>query len=299
MKTVLVTGSEGFTGRYVVKALRDRGYHVVGLVRENPGKDEISCDLTDRISVQHVISDIRPDGIIHLAALAFVGEVEQLAFYSDNIFGTLNILEALDSQGTSPDKVIIASSANVYGNPGNVLIDENTPPAPVNHYAASKLAMEFMAKTWFGKIPIIITRPFNYTGPLQSKKFLVPKIVDHFQKRMPEIELGNLDVAREFSDVRDVAIIYLKLLECPDHSSIVNICSGKVYPLNEIIERMNRIAGYSIGVKQNPAFMRTNEIKVLRGSNKKLHSMINFTPRFDLSTTLKDMYHGEESSLHA
>ncbi len=293
MKTVLVTGSEGFTGKYVVRALQNHGYHVVGLVRRHPERNEIACDLTDKAAVQAVIGELRPHGIIHLAALAFVGEADQKAFYINNIFGTLNILEALDKESVIPEKVIIASSANVYGNPGDILIDESTTPAPVNHYAASKLAMEFMVKNWFEKMPILITRPFNYTGPGQSTKFLVPKIVDHFNRRQQKIELGNLYIKREFSDVRDVASIYVQLYQCPGRSEIVNICSGNVYSIHELLDMMSKIAGYAIQVTTNAAFIRPNDIKILRGSKKKLQTMITYSPAFTLLQTLTDMYHGE------
>ncbi len=291
MKTVLVTGSEGFTGENVVKTFKKQGYNVVGLVRRNPKKHEVACDLTDRTAIRDVIKKVKPHGVVHLAGLAFVGEANQEAFYTTHIFGTINILEALCQENISPEKVVIASSANVYGNPGdNILIDETVPPNPVNHYAASKLAMEYMVKNWFEKMPIIITRPFNYTGPEQNVNFLVPKIVDHFRRNQKEIELGNLYIAREFSDVRDVSSMYLKLYESTHRSTIVNLCSSKVYQLYDLIDYMNKIARYSISVKQNPAFMREHEIKILRGNNEKLYSMIDFTPQFTLMETLNDMY---------
>jgi len=290
-KTILVTGSEGFTGRYVVQTFREHGYQVVGLVHRNPRKGEIACDLLDKKELRLVLKEVHPDGIIHLAALAFVGEEEATAFYGVNIFGALNIFEGLQKEHIFPEKIVIASSANVYGNPKKRAVDESVVPEPVNHYAASKLAMEYMVKLWFKKFPVLITRPFNYTGPGQDKRFLVPKIVDHFKKKLKKIELGNLDVAREFSDVRDVADIYLQLYESSAYSEIVNICSGKAYQLRDIITMMNDIAGYDIEVEQNPLFMRENEIKVLRGDPTLLKSIINLSPSFALRETLLDMYH--------
>jgi len=287
---ILITGSNGFTGKYVTDVFRQSGYSVTGLVRHTPGKDEIACDLMDARCVREVIRTVQPDGIIHLAALAFVKEDSPVSYYGVNIFGALHLLESLNLEGISPVKVIIAGSANVYGNPGEDAVDETHAPEPVNHYAVSKLAMEFMVKTWFTKMPILITRPFNYTGPGQDTRFLVPKIVDHFKRKVGIIELGNLNIIREFSDVRDVANIYLKLFESPAHSAVVNICTGKAYQLNDLLEMMEAIAGYSISVKQNPLYMRDNEIMVLRGSREKLASMISYQPRYTLPETLQDMF---------
>lgn len=138
-----------------------------------------------------------------------MGHADARAFYDVNLFGTLNLLEALTALPELPRKVLIASSANIYGTPGIEVIDESVCAAPVNHYACSKLAMEHMVRTWFDRFPIVMTRPFNYTGVGQDEKFLIPKIVSHFKRRAPKIELGNLDVSRDFSDVRDVAAAYM------------------------------------------------------------------------------------------
>jgi nucleoside-diphosphate-sugar epimerase len=142
-----------------------------------------------------------------------------------------------------PKRVLIASSANVYGNVAGIL-GESQPAAPVNHYAVSKLAMEHMVHTWFDRLPIVITRPFNYTGIGQSQQFLVPKIVDHFVRRAAMIELGNLDVERDFSDVRFVARAYRGLLEYDCAGQTVNICSGRPYTLRWILQMMQTISGY-------------------------------------------------------
>lgn len=290
MKTVLVTGCSGFTGQYVCKAFRNVGFNVVGLAHNETSDSDYACDLTDFDAVRSVIGEVRPHGIVHLAALAFVGHDDESAFYQTNIFGTLNLLKALEVEGIEPDKVVIASSANVYGVPVSDFLDEQCIPSPVNHYAASKLAMEFMVKTWFPKMPILLTRPFNYTGPGQDEVFLVPKIVNHFRERESKIELGNLDVQRDFSDVRDVAQAYLKLYESNGRSDVVNISSGKVYALSEIIDLMNEIAGYTIEVVVNPDFVRSNEIKVLCGNNQKLRELTGYESSISFPQTLRDMY---------
>ena len=291
MNKVLLTGVDGFTGKYVANLLKQQNYQVIGLVYANPTENQVTCDLTDKQAVIKMLDQVRPDYIIHLAAISFVGHKDQSAFYNVNVLGSLNLLEAAYELRLPLKKVILASSANIYGNPPNVeKISEEQPPSPVNHYAMSKLAMEYMAKLWFDRFPIVITRPFNYTGPTQAPNFLIPKIVEHFKQNKKVIELGNIDVSRDFSDVRDIAACYVHLLDAKIQSEIVNLCSGNVYSLSSIIHKMEEIAGYKIEVKVNPDFVRDNEIKVLGGDNSKLSRITGFKPSIGLDKTLRDMY---------
>jgi GDP-6-deoxy-D-talose 4-dehydrogenase len=186
--------------------------------------------------------------------------------------------------------VIIASSANVYGAPDVEVLEESQCPAPVNHYACSKLAMEHMVRTWFSRLPIVITRPFNYTGPGQADHFLIPKIVSHFQQRAPFIELGNLRVSRDYSDIDDVIAAYVALLECDARSEIVNICSGRAIALLDVVAIMNKIAGYEIEVRVNPEFVRENEVPKLIGSPAKLRSLVDLPAPRPFADTLRRMY---------
>ncbi|KTT04397.1 epimerase [Pseudomonas oryzihabitans] len=291
MPTALVTGASGFTGRYLIHALKARGFKVVGFGSAATDADlTLACDLTDKAAVAAAVGQAQPDWVVHLAALAFVGHADQEAFYRVNLFGTLNLLEALGALERQPQRVLIASSANIYGTPGVEVIEESVCPAPVNHYACSKLAMEHMVATWYDRLPIAITRPFNYTGPGQDERFLIPKIVGHFARGERVIELGNLDVSRDFSDVRDLAQAYLGLLDSDHRSSPVNVCSGKATALRSIIEMMERIAGYAIEVRVNPAFVRANEIPTLRGSDVRLREIVGGRDLIPLERTLEDLY---------
>jgi nucleoside-diphosphate-sugar epimerase len=290
-KRVLITGANGFTGRWLGAQLTQAGYQVYGLTRE-PARTsaEIQADLGDPLALRAALETTRPDYIVHLAAITFVPHSDGAEIYRVNLFGTLNLLDAILAVELAPRKVLIASSANVYGNPAVEVIDETVCPAPVNHYANSKLAMEHMARTYDDRLPLIITRPFNYTGVGQAEHFLIPKIVAHYRARRPEIELGNLDVVRDFSAVAFVADAYRKLLECPQSGLTVNICSGRGIALGEIIANMNAIAGYSINVSINPAFVRANEIRRLIGSNRNLFSLIGEQPIPDIRDLLAEMY---------
>ena len=290
-KKVLITGADGFTGRYLTSLLSEKGFITAGLGGEDARDPSlIPCDMSNKNEVRKVIEKICPDYVVHLAAVSFVGESDIESFYRVNLFGTLNLLEALSSQNPSPCKIVIASSANVYGAPKVETIDESVCPAPVNHYANSKLAMEHMVRTWFDRLPIIITRPFNYTGPGQSERFLIPKIVGHFKRKEKEISLGNIDVSRDFSDVKDVVECYARLLMSNAISMTVNICSGKAVSLRKVITIMNEMVGYEISVEVNQELVRTNEIKSLKGNNQLLKNLIDFVPETPFEKILQRIF---------
>ncbi|MCB1920869.1 MAG: GDP-mannose 4,6-dehydratase [Candidatus Competibacteraceae bacterium] len=290
-KTVLITGARGFTGRSLRTHLQTAGWRVVGLVRESAhDADDICADLMYPEQLRAALETVQPDYIVHLAAITFVPHGDPLEIYQTNLLGTLNLLDAILAIGGQPHKVLITSSANVYGNPPVEVIDETICPAPVNHYANSKLAMEHIVRTYHDRLPILITRPFNYTGPGQDERFLIPKIVSHYRQQQPTIELGNLEVIRDFSDVRFIVEAYRRLLDSAVTGETVNICSGVGVALSEIIESMNRIAGYPIEVRVNPTFVRTNEVHRLIGDNHKLRRLIGALPAYSMDDLLMSIY---------
>ena len=288
----LLTGCHGFTGRYVAAELEAAGYEVVGIAHDGdpPADGVLRANLLDRAAVRRVVAEARAEAVVHLAAISFVahGDVDEI--YRTNIVGTRNLLAALADAEHKPRSVVLASSANIYGNSEVEPIDEDTPAAPANDYAVSKLAMEQMARLWLDRLPVTILRPFNYTGVGQSESFLVPKIVAHFRRGAKVIELGNTDVARDFSDVRDVAHAYAAIVAKAPRGTTVNCCSGIGHSLDEVLAAMARIAGYAIEVRVNPAFVRANEVKRLVGSNARLRALTGFAPSISLEATLRWMY---------
>ncbi|EIK95620.1 oxidoreductase Rmd [Pseudomonas sp. M47T1] len=274
-KRVLITGIHGFTGRYMAAELQANGYEVMGMgTNPSPEANYHQVDLADAPGLNKLLAELQPDVVVHLAALAFVAHGAAEAFYKVNLIGTRNLLEAIAACGKTLDCVLIASSANVYGNVSEGLLSEDTSPAPANDYAVSKLAMEYMAKLWQGRLPIVITRPFNYTGVGQADNFLLPKIVSHFRRKAEKIELGNLDVWRDFSDVRALVKAYRGLIEARPLGETVNVSSGKAYSLREVIEMCSTITGHHLQVEVNPAFVRANEVKTLCGDNSKLRGLV-------------------------
>ncbi|MCK4864827.1 MAG: GDP-mannose 4,6-dehydratase [Gammaproteobacteria bacterium] len=275
----LVTGIEGFTGRFVKAELEANGHAVVGL----------SGDLTDAEAIANEVLDLQPEAVIHLAGLAFVGEDNANAFYEVNLIGTRNLLDALAKHASKLSSVLVTSSANVYGNSTGGVLDESINPNPSNDYAVSKLAMEYMTRLWGKKLSFCIVRPFNYTGVGQDGRFLIPKIVRHFRNKEPVIELGNLDVWREFGDVRTVATIYRMLIEnCPVGETL-NVCTGQTYSLKDVILFCEKLTGHKIEIKVNPEFIRENEVRELKGENSKLIKLIENFPSYTFEETLSWM----------
>lgn len=276
---VLITGLNGFTGRFLHDELVSHGHEVVGL----------QADLTDAEELAAEMKRVQPDWVAHLAGIAFVGHGEANDFYRVNLMGTRNLLAALAACGKQPVCVLLASSANVYGNSTAGVLGEDALPNPANDYAVSKLAMEYMARLWRDRLPIVIARPFNYTGVGQSESFLLPKIVAHFKRRAEVIELGNLDVWRDFSDVRAVAQAYRRLLKASPAGETVNVCSGRTHSLREALTLCERLTGHGMAVRVNPAFVRANEVKSLCGDPSRLQALIGDWETPALEETLRWM----------
>lgn len=278
---VLITGLQGFTGRHMATELEQNGYEVWGIGSATPGEPRtLEADLIDTASLLAAVQTIQPQYVIHLAGIAFVGHGQPKAFYDINLVGTRNLLEALASVADKLKCVLLASSANVYGNLQSGLLSELNPTNPANDYAVSKLAMEYMAKIWIPRIPVVIARPFNYTGVGQSDSFLIPKIISHFVHKRDTIELGNMDVWREFNDVRDVVHAYRKLIEAAPVGQTVNVCSGNLVSLRDALVLASELTGHQLKACVNPVFVRANEVLQLGGDPALLETFVaDWQPR--------------------
>lgn len=296
MIRTLVTGAAGFTGRYLTALLAQRGHEVHGVTHH--GNDEPVAgaaslhlaDLADRKAIQRVVEEVRPDHVVHLAAIAFVGHDDIAEMYRANVVGTRQLLDVLAGLKSGPQSVLVASSANVYGNARGGTLDETMLPAPANDYGVSKVAAEYVGRLYSERLPLITVRPFNYSGRGQAENFLLPKIIAHARRRAPFIELGNLDVARDFSDVRTVVDAYSRLLEAPGAvGGTFNICSGKAVKLSEVLQLVAELSGHRSEVRTNPALIRMDEVKTLMGSAARLESVIGKLDGIGLADTLRWM----------
>jgi len=299
VKRTLVTGAAGFTGRYLGTILEAQGHDVHGLVQAHdgariPGYSQLhKADLTEPSELYSAVAAVRPDHVIHLAAISNVAHDDIEQIYRVNLLGTRHLLDVIERLPTKPSSILLASSANVYGNGREGVLDEETLPAPANDYGVSKLAMEGLASVYRSSLPIVITRPFNYTGRGQSSHFLIPKIIEHVRRQAPVIELGNLDVARDFSDVRMVADAYVRLIGTPGAiGQTFNVCSGRAVTLREVVELAVTLSGHPIDIRVNPAFVRSHEVRSLHGSRAKLETVLGTLRTIPLEETIRWMLEG-------
>jgi nucleoside-diphosphate-sugar epimerase len=278
---VWLIGANSFTGSYLLPSLEKANYNV----------DTFDVDITDAQQVELAMLRIQPDYIISLAAISFVPDGENESIYAVNTFGPQNILSACLKLSTVPRNIILASSANIYGVQQQEKIDEACQPNPINHYGCSKWSMEQIAQTYSEHLNITITRPFNYTGKGQATKFLVPKTVDHFKQKATTLKLGNIDVWRDFSDVRWITEAYTLLLSTPVQGmGRINLCSGSLISIREIIETLQQITGHNINIETDTALIRPADIKRQCGSNIKLFDLLpDLSPKIDIEETLKWM----------
>ena len=296
---ILITGASGFTGRALASRLRSEGARVFGLGRVATGPDEVAGDLNDPESLSRAVQAAQPTAVVHLAGVTHATHGDVAEIYQSNVTGTAALLTALRDHAR-PRVVVLASSATVYAPPqGDAPIAEDAPLLPQNHYGASKLAMEHVARLFGPALPIVVTRPFNYTGAGQAPSFLVPKIVDHFVRGERHIELGNLDLYRDFSDVRTVVEAYLALLAAPPIGRTLNLCSGRAVHLSSVLEHMAAIAGYAIDVTVNPAFVRAGEPRTIVGATALMDETVGALRPPPFVDTLRWMYESAKAGQSA
>lgn len=301
-KSVLITGISGFTGKHLSSTLIQKGAIVHGFASSFPENfsefvngEKFIGKLQDKSPLNQAVQVSNPDYVIHLAGISFTNHSSILPYYDVNVIGTDNLLDACKEYGTKIKKIILASSAAIYGIPKNDYVRETDIPSPISHYGNSKLAMEHSARTKQGELPIILVRPFNYTGIGQPKHFIIPKIVTHFADKKSEIELGNTNVLREFSDVRDIVDQYIALLTSKNTGTF-NLCTGKTNSIQSVIDTLTEITGHQIKVQTNPEFVRPNDIPRLIGSTEKLISVTGKKPYTPLSVTLSTMFNAISSN---
>lgn len=290
---VLVTGSSGFVGVYLQKELSNHNHKVFGLdVSKDKGALE-SVDIRDSSKLSCLVNEINPDAVFHLAGISKAVGEDPKEIYEINVMGTLNLLMACNRLAHKP-KFMFVSSSQVYGNVAiySQPIMENQFFSPLNHYGASKAAGENLVLAYHNEynLPVCILRPFNHTGPGQPPFFVLPKLVKAFKERKETIHLGNLDITRDFCDVRDVVQIYVSLLENFQNGQVFNIASGNGYSLSDIINILVELSGYRPKILSCDDFKRSNDIKYAIGNCEKLNSVLDYKRlKYDIRYTLEEM----------
>ncbi|MFH0777885.1 MAG: GDP-mannose 4,6-dehydratase, partial [Candidatus Eisenbacteria bacterium] len=304
---VLITGALGFVGRHLYGELESSGHETWGsdmpqVCRQSePPFDSRRlrpCDVTNIDAVAGVLNDVKPDSVVHLAAQssAFKALSEPRETFTTNSLGTLNLFEAV--RKLRPDcRVLVVGSADIYGPQARSgLLTEEAQIVPVSPYALSKAVQDLMCVQYCRShaANAVRTRSFNHTGPFQTTTFVLPSFASQIARAEaglcePVIEVGNLEVVRDFSDVRDVVAAYRLILERGKAGEAYNVCSGKGRELRELLEILTSLSRVRISVKRSETRMRPVDIPYLVGDNSKLRSHTGWEPRYEIEKTLAEL----------
>ncbi|HWY79881.1 MAG TPA: GDP-mannose 4,6-dehydratase [Candidatus Sulfotelmatobacter sp.] len=311
MKKILITGITGFVGKhFATHLLSQNAYTIVGTYRSESSlevveniKDQIvlkKVDLNTIDAVEELILSEKPDYICHLAAQSsplksFSIPVETL---TNNIVSAFSILDALRKHKLQNIRVLIISTGEMYGliRPEDIPVDENTPFRPATPYAVSKLSQDFLSLQYYlaYNLDIVRMRPFNHIGPGQREGF----VVADFAKQIAEIEagkqdsvisVGNLDVKRDFTDVRDIVKAYELALQKGKSGDVYNIGSGKSQKIKEILDILLSFSSEKITVKSDPARFRPIDVPEIVCDSSKFHKLTNWQPSISFEKTLQDI----------
>lgn len=273
MKKVLITGATGFAGQHLVDLLEKLGeYSIVGTYISSKPEDKervkyINLDLINPDDVINTINSELPDHIYHLAALTSPAEsLENPArTITNNITAQINLLEAVKNSSNPASRILIISSADVYGKVSNenIPIDEDTPMNPTNPYAVSKVTQDLLGLQYYlaFNMNIIRVRPFNHFGPRQEPKFVVPAFARQIAeiekgKIGPVIKVGNLEQKKDFSDVRDIVKGYHLVLEKGKLGDVYNMGSGKSIKVADILEKLISMSQSKITIEKDDSLFR-------------------------------------------
>jgi len=308
----LITGIGGFAGPHLARALLDAGHTVHGVVRRRgsmraleplhmqfgerfPSGAVITADVLDPRALLGAVAEARPDGVFHLAGVTYVpaSETDPLAAHRTNFFGSLNVLRAVGE--VRPEcRVLFVGSGDAYGAAGNEfsMISEEVPLQPVSPYGVSKAAADLAAFQWhWAGGNVVRARPFNHTGPGQDSRF----VCSSFARQVAEIEagqrpavleVGNLDVIRDFTDVEDIVAGYVALWERGEGGEVYNLCSGRAVPIRTVVDELRAQARSAIEIRVTEVRRRPNEVRRLVGTAARAQSKTGWRPARPLAETL-------------
>lgn len=303
MATALILGSNGFVGPWLARELLSHGYHVCASDVQQRPCARLRCDsyepadLLDPTSLSDLLSAVRPDQVYNLAAVSSVGRSwrDPALTMRVNVEGVVNLLENCRFLDPMP-RVLLVGSSEEYA-PSAEPLSEDARIAANNPYGISKEAQGRVADMYFHEygLPVYRVRAFNHTGPGQASTFVLPS----WCRRVAEIEkscksgtirVGNLDVARDFSDVRDVVRAYRLLVESERVGEVFNVGSGETWPLRVLLETICEFCPQEISVKVDPALLRPNDNPVICCEASKLREAVDWVPIFQIKETLRNLY---------
>ncbi|MFH1581640.1 MAG: GDP-mannose 4,6-dehydratase [Pseudomonadota bacterium] len=304
----LITGINGFAGSFLAESLNQKGWEIAGTVQPGTNlaniehiKDGLSLfdvDLLDGKSVTKLFDTFSPDIVFHLAGASSVKESfdDPIKFINVNVVGSLNLLEVIKKYAAQAT-VLLVTSSEIYGKSlaPDKITDENSRILPKSPYAVSKAALDMLGRVYASSsnLKIIIARPFNHIGPRQTDVFFVPTVARQIAEIMKglkpaEINLGNLDVYRDFTDVRDVVAAYILLAQKGKSGEAYNICSGKSYYLKDIVNMLIELSEKKISIKIDHSHLRKSDLFDMKLDNSKIKRETNWKPHLDITQSLKN-----------
>lgn len=309
MKKILITGITGFAGSFLAEHLAASDNEIHGTYQSETSlrnldavKEKVQVHQVDLVNTEKVlalITQVQPQELYHLAALtspaaSFQQPAETI---TNNISAQLNIFNGLKHNGLTQTRVLVTSSAEVYGkiDPENIPTDEATPLRPVTPYAVSKIAQDYLGLQYFlsDHISVIRIRPFNHTGPRQSPQFAVAAFAKQIAeiekgKQEPVVKVGNLEAKRDVTDVRDMVKAYALAMEKATPGEVYNIGQDSSHTMQSILDTLLSLSSKEIRVEQDPQRVRPSEIPELLCNSSKFKAATGWKPEIPLEQTLKD-----------
>jgi GDP-4-dehydro-6-deoxy-D-mannose reductase len=306
----LVTGVSGFVGGHLAEHLTAEGDLVVGLSSSGRWPKELEAiggavrleafDLTggDDSALAEIVRRKQPEAIYHLAAQANpqASVSDPRGTWALNLGGTLTLLEAVKASGLKP-RVVIVGSGVCYGNPAPALmpVNEDCPLRPNNPYSASKAAADLLGIQHYlaHGTDVVMARPFNHAGPRQSSTYVLSALARQVAEveagKKPRVEVGNLDIVRDFTDVRDVVRGYRLLALKGTPGEIYNLGTGRGTRLADALDFLRSKASAPVEVFVDPARVRPVDQPLLVADASKLRAATGWEPTFTIEQTLADM----------
>jgi GDP-4-dehydro-6-deoxy-D-mannose reductase len=299
----LVTGASGFVGHYLIAALRECGAEVVACGGPHDTEEALTIDLSDIATIRGALDAARPTQVFHLAAQTFVPDslASPETTYRANVIGTALVAQAIREYAAANEtkpRLLFTSSAEVYGAraPRDFPLQESLDLRPANPYAASKAAAEaiLLGEARSFGLDAVVVRAFNHIGPGQSDRFVVPSFAAQLARiargAPPVMFVGNVDVARDFLDVRDVVRAYVALARDGERGEIYNVCSGNAVSIRDVLRELVTIAHVPVEIREDPSRLRPSDAPIFVGSAQKLRERTGWKPEIALGRSLRDVY---------
>ncbi len=295
---MLVTGASGFVGRHAMARMG-------GMALAEADGTRVDIRRYERVAA--AVARVRPDAVLHLAAMSTVtGAHDDAAdVYRTNFWGTYNLLRALQEAGFRGRLLYVGSGA-VYGDAARLGLPlrEDAPLRPTSAYAVSKVAAEALCYQWSraAEFEIVLARPFNHTGPGQERRFALSDFAAQIAeiklgRRPPVLSAGNVTVRRDFTDVRDIVAAYALLLQRGANGAVYNVCSGAGRRLEEIIQQLVRLAGVQVRIEVSAERVRDNDASDIHGDCTRIREELGWAPSIPWDRTLRDLLDYWETKL--